>query len=467
MKQYQLFIDGQWVDSHSGENQAVINPATEEEIAQIQMGNQEDVNDAVAAAKAAFPEWTALDPKERAQYVQKIADGIAARADELLDAVVTELGAPRSFAEYMQIKRTPEEMEASIAALDDVEFTEEIDNAKIVKEGVGVVAAINPWNFPLNQIQRKMTSALLAGNTIVVKPASETPITAMILADIVQEADLPAGVFNLITGSGSGLGAQLAGHPDVGLISFTGSTEVGKGLYDQAKGTVKKLVLELGGKSAMIYLDGGDLDLAVESSIDTILNNSGQVCTALTRLLVPADKLAEVEAKAIDYIKQVQVGDPNDPETRMGPLVSKKQEATVLEYIEKGKAEGAKVLIGGEKLDRKGYFVAPTVFTNVSNDMTIAQEEIFGPVLSIITYDSVEEAIELANDTTYGLSGAVVGPDDQAEEVALQLRTGNIIINGASQPHGAPFGGYKESGYGHERGKYGIEDYLDMKSIYH
>ncbi|MGX7363868.1 aldehyde dehydrogenase family protein [Aerococcus suis] len=462
----QFFINGEWVSSHSQETKPVLNPATEEEIAQVALGNEADVDDAVAAAKEAFPAWNAKSPKERAQYVQKIADGIREHKAELTQAVVAELGSPKSSTDYGQVERSADEMEASIESLDTIDFESEIDNALVIKEGFGVVAAVTPWNFPLNQIQRKLTPALLAGNTMVVKPATETPLTAVILARIVEEAGLPKGVFNLVTGSGSELGNYLTGHPDVSVISFTGSTEVGKGLYEQAKTTVKKLVLELGGKSPLIYLPEGDLSLAVKSSVDTIINNSGQVCTALTRLLVPENELPAVKDEIKAYLKTIKQGDPTDGETDIGPMVSEKQQQTVLDYIEKGKADGAELLVGGHAIEGKGFFVEPTVFVNVSNDMTIAREEIFGPVLSVITYHNVEEAIELANDTDYGLSGAVVGPKDKAIDVARQLRTGAIIVNGADQPHNAPFGGYKQSGYGRERGSYGIEDYLEIKAIY-
>ena len=466
LKTYKMYINGAWTDSQSSEKKDVINPTTEEVIAQVPIGNQEDANKAVSAAKDAFPSWNALTPKERAEYVLKIGKGIRDRAEEITDSVIAELGSARSFSEYSQVIRSAEELEASVASLDHFEFTEEIENATIVKEGVGVVAAITPWNYPLNQIQRKLTPALLAGNTVVVKPASDTPITAMLLAEIIDDVGLPKGVFNLITGSGSDMGDYLAGHKDVGLISFTGSTDVGSSLFDKAKHGIKKLVLELGGKSALVYLKGGDLQTAIKTSMDTVANNTGQSCSALTRLLVPEVELEEVKSALIEYVKSAKVGDPNDKETVVGPLVSKGQKETVLEYIEKGKQEGAEILIGGNAIDRKGYFVEPTVFVNVSNDMTIAQEEIFGPVLVVITYKDVEEAIRIANDSEYGLGGAVVGPAEEALEVARQLRTGNVIINGAKVSNAAPFGGYKQSGVGREKGHYGIEDYLEIKAIF-
>lgn len=466
MKAYQLYIDGAWTDSHSSQTREVINPTTEEVIAQVPMGNQDDVDAAVAAAKGAFPQWNALSAEERSTYVMKMGQGIRDRAEDLTNSVIAELGSARTFSEYSHVIRSAEELESSVEALKEITFEEEIENATILKEGVGVVAAITPWNYPLNQIQRKITPALLAGNTVVVKPASDTPLTAMILAEIIDEAGFPAGVFNLVTGSGSDVGDYLAGHPDVGLISFTGSTDVGSGLFDKAKHGIKKLVLELGGKSALVYLKGGDVQTAVQSSLDTVLNNTGQSCSALTRLIIPEDQLDEFKSVLTAYVQEAKIGDPNDKETKVGPLVSQNQLETVVDYIEKGKAEGAEVLIGGNVIDRPGYFVEPTVFVNVTNDMTIAQEEIFGPVLSVITYKDTQEAINIANDSEYGLGGAVVGPDKEAVEVARQMRTGNVIINGAKVNNAAPFGGYKQSGVGREKGRYGIEDYLEVKAIF-
>ena len=466
MKTYKLFIDGEWVESSGSEMYSVINPSNEELVAKIPMATNEDVDRAVNAAKKAFPQWNALSPNERIPYLQKIADGIRERKEEILQSIIIELGATRSFAEYSQVERSADEIEASIESLSKIDFDIEIENARVIKEGIGVVAAINPWNFPLNQIQRKITSALLAGNTVVVKPASETPTAAIILTEIIEAAGFPQGVFNLLTGSGSQMGAYLAGHPDVGLISFTGSTEVGKSLYEKAKTTVKHLVLELGGKSALVLLEGGDSELAVTTSLDTLTNNTGQICTALSRLIVPQNRLEEIEEIATKYVHSLKVGDPNDKDTMVGPLVSKAQKDKVMAYIEKGKKEGAKLIAGGKSLPGKGYFVEPTIFSQVNNQMAIAQEEIFGPVLSIIPYESVDEALSLANNTKYGLSGAVVGPEEQAFDFAKKMRTGMVLINGAGQNNFAPFGGYKESGLGHERGHYGIEDYLETKSIF-
>lgn len=461
-----LFYDGQWQSAHGTEFSKVINPATEEVIAEVIQANHEDVDSAVEAAKQAFPSWNQTPLEERVKYIEKVLELVKDRGAEIADTIVAELGSTTTFCSEGQVPLSIKEMEATLDEVKNFDFEGEIDNATIIKEGFGVVACITPWNYPFNQIQRKITPALLTGNTVVVKPASNTPLTALIYAEIMEEAGLPKGVFNLITGSGGDAGNYLAEHEDVAVVSFTGSTDVGKGLYEKAATTVKKLVLELGGKSAMIYLKDGDLTTAVKGAANTVLDNQGQTCSALTRLFVPADELENTKAALKELYQDVVVGDPSAEKTKVGPMVSESQLETVLEYIEKGKAEGAEVLIGGNKIEGTGYFVEPTVFVNVTNDMTIAQEEIFGPVLTVLTYDSVEEAIELANDSVYGLSGAVVGPQAEAEKVARQLRTGNITVNGAARSPKVPFGGYKQSGIGRENGRYGLEDYVEIKAIF-
>lgn len=467
MKEYQIYINGQWQDAKANEFSEVINPATEEVIAKVAKSNYEDVDDAVSAAKKAFPQWNTTSVEERAEYVEKILSGIQANQALLEDTIIKELGSAKQFTESAQVALAINEIRATLNEIKQYSFEEQLDDAYVMKEGFGVVACITPWNYPLNQIQRKITPALLAGNTVVVKPASDTPITGLILARIVDQAGLPDGVFNLITGSGSDAGDYLAGHPDVAVVSFTGSTDVGRGLYGKASQTIKKLVLELGGKSALVYLPGGDLNYAVKKALDTVLNNQGQTCAALTRLLVPKDELeATKEAIKTYYDSAVVIGDPANDDTMVGPMVSQNQRQTVLDYIEKGKAEGAEILVGGNKIEGKGFYVEPTVFVNVTNDMAIAREEIFGPVLTVLTYETVEEAIEIANDSPYGLSGAVVGPVDEAEKVARQLRTGNVYVNDGARNPRAPFGGYKQSGIGRENGIYGVEDYLEIKTIF-
>lgn len=468
MQTYDNYINGKWQAPSNHEYVDVINPANEEVVAQVAYSEQKDVDTAVAAAKAAFPAWNKLSKEERKEYMVHLLDVMKKHEQDIADTILKELGASRTFCEKAQAPMSINEMEATLKAYDAYNFTEELDHVTVMKEGFGVVACITPWNYPFNQIQRKITPALLAGNTVVVKPASNTPLSAVLYAEIIEEAGLPKGVFNLVMGSGSGVGDYLASHEDVAVISFTGSTAVGKGLYEKAAPHVKKLVLELGGKSALLALPGSDKQAVVKKAAGTVLNNQGQTCSALTRLLVPTSELNEYKEVILDFYKEnAKVGNPEDADTMVGPMVSQDQKETVLEYIEKGRQEGANLLLGGNDIDRPGFYVEPTVFTEVTNDMTIAREEIFGPVLSVLTYETVEEAIEIANDSPYGLSGAVFGPNhDEAVEVAKQLRTGQVFINTASGNPAAPFGGYKESGLGRENGKYGLEDYLEVKAIF-
>lgn len=467
MKLKQLYINSEWIDSTGDEIAEVLNPATEEVIAKVPVGTTDDVDKAVAAAKAAFPAWNATPIEDRIDLMEKFYTAIEARKDEIADTIVAELGASKKFAGTGQVGLPLSEIRATIDAVKDYDFEYTLKNTQIIEEGYGVVACITPWNYPLLQIERKVVPALLAGNTAILKPASNTPLTAVIYAEIMDEVGFPKGVFNLVTGSGSTTGDYLAGHEDVDVISFTGSTAVGSTMYEKAADGIKQVVLELGGKSPLIYLKGGDLKAAVKQAMNTVLNNQGQTCTALTRLLVPKDALEETKQHILDfYEKEVTVGDPTSEDTKVGPLVSADQRDTVLEYIEAGKEEGAEILVGGNKIDGPGYYVEPTVFVNATNDMKISQEEIFGPVLTVLTYDTVEDAVEIGNDIVYGLSGAVVGPEDEAVKVARQLRTGNILVNGAGRVPEAPFGGYKQSGRGRENGIYGVKDYLEIKAIF-
>ena len=467
MKTKQLYINSEWIDSTGDEIAEVLNPATEEVIAKVPVGTTDDVDKAVAAAKAAFPAWNATPIEDRIDLMEKFYTAIEARKDEIADTIVAELGASKKFAGTGQVGLPLSEIRATIDAVKDYDFEYTLKNTQIIEEGYGVVACITPWNYPLLQIERKVVPALLAGNTAILKPASNTPLTAVIYAEIMDEVGFPKGVFNLVTGSGSTTGDYLAGHEDVDVISFTGSTAVGSTMYEKAADGIKQVVLELGGKSPLIYLKGGDLKAAVKQAMNTVLNNQGQTCTALTRLLVPKDDLEETKQHILDfYEKEVTVGDPTSEDTKVGPLVSADQRDTVLEYIEAGKEEGAEILVGGNKIDGPGYYVEPTVFVNATNDMKISQEEIFGPVLTVLTYDTVEDAVEIGNDIVYGLSGAVVGPEDEAVKVARQLRTGNILVNGAGRVPEAPFGGYKQSGRGRENGIYGVKDYLEIKAIF-
>ena len=467
MKTKQLYINNEWIDSTGDEIADVLNPATEEVIAKVPVGTTDDVDKAVAAAKAAFPAWNATPIEDRIDLMEKFYTAIEARKDEIADTIVAELGASKKFAGTGQVGLPLSEIRATIDAVKDYDFEYTLKNTQIIEEGYGVVACITPWNYPLLQIERKVVPALLAGNTAILKPASNTPLTAVIYAEIMDEVGFPKGVFNLVTGSGSTTGDYLAGHEDVDVISFTGSTAVGSTMYEKAADGIKQVVLELGGKSPLIYLKGGDLKAAVKQAMNTVLNNQGQTCTALTRLLVPKDDLEDTKQHILNFYEtEVTVGDPTSEDTKVGPLVSADQRYTVLEYIEAGKEEGAEILVGGNKIDGPGYYVEPTVFVNATNDMKISQEEIFGPVLTVLTYDTVEDAVEIGNDIVYGLSGAVVGPEDEAVKVARQLRTGNVIVNGAGRIPEAPFGGYKQSGRGRENGIYGVKDYLEIKAIF-
>lgn len=462
-----LYINGEWVESTGTETSEVLNPANEEVIAQVSVGTNEDVDNAVAAAKEAFKSWNVTPVEERIDYMEKFYDKLEENKDHIVDTIVAELGASRTFAEKGQFGLPFSEVRATIDEVKKYDFEYMIDTAQIIEEGYGVVASITPWNYPLLQIERKIVPALLAGNTTVLKPASETPLTAIIVAEILDEIGLPKGVFNLVTGRGSTTGDYLAGHEGVDVISFTGSTAVGSKMFEKAADGIKQVVLELGGKSPLIFLEGGDLEASTQQAMNTVLNNQGQTCTALTRLIVPSDRLEETKEIVLDYYKEaVVIGDPTKEDTMVGPLVSATQKETVLEYIQAGRDEGAEILIGGDPIDGPGFYVEPTVFVNATNDMKISQEEIFGPVLTILTYDSVEEAIEIGNDSIYGLSGAVNGPEDEAKKVARQLRTGNILVNGNGRIPNAPFGGYKQSGRGRENGIYGVEDYLEIKAIF-
>lgn len=462
-----FYINSEWVDSSGDEISEVLNPATEEVIGKVLQATNDDVDRAVKAAKDAFTDWNETPVQERIDLMEKFYTLLEDNKEKLADIIVQELGASKTFAVKGQVGLPLSEVRAAIDAVKDYEFEYSIKNAQIIEEGYGVVACITPWNYPLLQIERKVVPALLAGNTAVLKPASNTPLTAVFYAELMDQVGFPEGVFNLITGGGSTAGDYLAGHDDVDVVSFTGSTAVGSTMYEKAANGIKQIVLELGGKSPLVYLEGGDLEAAVKQAMNTVLNNQGQTCTALTRLLIPSDRLEETKEIALAYYEEVvKLGDPTDEDTMVGPLVSEDQRETVLEYIETGKKEGAEILVGGGKVDGPGYYVEPTVFVNVTNDMTIAQEEIFGPVLTVITYDDVDEALEIANDSIYGLSGAVVGPEEEAVKMARKLRTGNILINGEGRIPEAPFGGYKQSGRGRENGIYGVEDYLEIKAIF-
>ncbi|MER6997265.1 aldehyde dehydrogenase family protein [Streptomyces sp. NPDC000410] len=455
-----MYIGGQWRDAAGADTITVVNPADEQIIGQVPAGTADDVDAAVRAARAAFPAWAATPPAERAARIAAVRDALAARADEIAATVTAELGAPPKFAQAVHtglpvaVAGSYAELAASYA------FEEKVGNSTVLLEPVGVVGAITPWNYPLHQIVAKVAPALAAGCTIVLKPAEDTPLTAQLFAEAVDEAGLPAGVFNLVTGLGAVAGQALAEHPGVDLVSFTGSTAVGRRIGATAGAAVKRVALELGGKSANVILPSADLPKAVAAGIADVMRNSGQSCNAQTRMLVHKDQYDEAVALAVEAVAAYVPGE------RIGPLVSAKQQQRVRGYIETGVAEGARIVAGGPEAPREtGYYVAPTVFADVTPEMTIAQEEIFGPVVAILRYEDVDDAVRIANDSVYGLGGAVWGEQEEAVAVARRMDTGQVDINGGRFNLLAPFGGYKRSGVGRELGAHGLTEYLQTKSL--
>jgi aldehyde dehydrogenase (NAD+) len=464
-----FYIDGKWVAPSGSETLQVIDSASEDVFATIPAGTAADVDKAATAAATAFPSWSATPAKDRGEFLQKITDGLAARAAEIADVISHEVGMPRNLSELIQAGLPTMTFGDNAQRAGTFVWDEEVGNSLVLREPVGVVGAITPWNYPLHQIANKVAPALAAGCTVVLKPSEVAPINAFILAEVIDAAGLPKGVFNLVTGVGPVVGEAIASHPLVDMVSFTGSTRAGKRVMELASQSVKRVSLELGGKSANIICEDADLSAAIPTGVFACYLNSGQTCSALTRMLVPRAKLAEAEKLAAETAETFTTGDPFADTTKLGPLVSEVQRDRVRSYISKGIEEGAKLLTGGAEqpngLD-KGFYIRPTVFSNVTNDMTIAREEIFGPVLSIIPYDTEEEAIEIANDTPYGLAGGVwAGSQERAIEIAQRLRTGQVDVNGGSFNPFAPFGGYKQSGVGRELGKFGFEEFLEIKSI--
>jgi acyl-CoA reductase-like NAD-dependent aldehyde dehydrogenase len=464
-----IYIDGSWVASTGTGTIDVINASTGEVMGTVPDGTAEDVDKAVRAARAAFDEWSQTSVEDRSKYIQRISEGLAARSDEIANIISQENGMPLMLSKIVQAGLPQANFATFSAIAAGYDFTEKINNSEVVKEPVGVVGCITPWNYPLHQAALKVAPALAAGCTVVLKPSEVAPFSAWILTEIIDEVGLPAGVFNLVSGIGPTVGEAIVAHPEVDMISFTGSTRAGKRISEVASQSVKRVALELGGKSPNVILPDADLTKAVPAGVQGAYLNSGQTCTALTRMLVPRDKLAQVEELAKAAAESFTSGPASDPNTRLGPLASETQWDRVQGYIQKGLDEGARLVTGG--LGRPegtsgGYFVKPTVFSDVRNDMTIAQEEIFGPVLSIIPYDSEEDAIKIANDTIYGLAAAVWAADDEkAKSVARKIRAGQIDINGGGFNLMAPFGGFKQSGHGREAGKYGLEEFLEIKSM--
>lgn len=470
MKNYnKQFINGEWVNSTSSETIEVINPATEEVFATVASGNKEDVDKAVAAANSVYLEFRHTPVKERQAMLERIADEYEKRKDDLIDTITNELGSPLKVSDQSHFSAGLNHFRTAAKTLDTFEFEEQREDALIVKESIGVAGLITPWNFPTNQTALKLSAAFAAGSPVVLKPSEVTPVTACILAEIFEAAEVPKGVFNLVNGDGENVGIPLSEHPDVRMMSFTGSGRAGQSIMEKSAADFKKVALELGGKSPLIVLDDADLDEAAESAVNRVVRNTGQVCTAGTRTLIPENMKDDFLEKLKEKISAVKVGNPREDGIEVGPLISKKQFDRVQGYIEKGQEEGATLYYGGTgKPDglEKGYFVKPTIFTDVDNGMTIAQEEIFGPVMSVITYGDLDEAIRIANDTVYGLAGYVVGKDkDKLQKVARSIEAGTISINDCTGPQTLPFGGYKQSGIGREWGDYGLEEFLEVKSI--
>ena len=470
MRDYtKFYINGSWVEPSETNTLGVENPATLEQCATISIGNNADVDNAVAAAKAAFETFSQTSVEERAALLDKIAEIYMSRIGEIAEAIREEMGAPISLASTAQAYAGLAHITEAAKILRNFSFSEDLGAHRVVKEPIGVCGLITPWNWPMNQVTCKVAPALAVGCTMVLKPSEVAPLSSYIFTEIMHEAGVPAGVYNMVNGDGPGVGTALSKHPDVDMMSFTGSTRAGSLVAQNAAPTVKRVTQELGGKSPNIVLDDADLEAAVTRGVLHMYNNTGQSCNAPSRMLVPRGRLAEAEQIAAAVSQTVVVGDTADKDTTMGPVVSKVQWDKIQGLIQKGIDEGAKLVCGGTGLPDgidAGHYVRPTVFSEANNEMTISREEIFGPVLTMIPYDSEEEAIRIANDTPYGLAGYVQSGDmDHARAVASKIRAGNIHINGASGGPDIPFGGYKQSGNGREWGAHGFTDYLEIKAI--
>lgn len=471
MNAEKFYIDGAWLAPQSTQRIDVISPVSGESVARVALGSADDAELAIAAARRAFPGYSVLSKDQRLDLLQSIISVYEKRIGEVADAISSEMGAPlKALAQPMQAGAMLGHLHVTAGVLKDYDYTEDNGPTRIQREPIGVCGLITPWNWPIHQIGCKVVPALAAGCTMVLKPSEFAPLSALVFADILHEAGVPAGVFNLVNGDGPTVGSLLASHTEIDFVSFTGSTRAGVLVSTAAAPTIKKVALELGGKSANILLEDADFDKAVAGGVAGMLLNSGQNCNAPSRMLVPRDRLAEVESIAKAAAESAVIGDPADDSTTMGPVANEPQYDKVQQMIQTGVDEGAKVVCGGiGKPDDQnpGYFVKPTVFSNVSNDMTIAREEIFGPVLCIIPYDSEDQAVDIANDTEYGLSGYVSSVNlERAQDIASRLRSGNVHVNGADGDFNATFGGYKKSGLGREWGKYGFEEFLEIKSIF-
>ena len=464
-----FYIAGQWQEPKGSDATEVVNPATEEPVARVAMGNREDVDRAVAAARAAFDDWSQTTPEQRAQYLERIVAGLEARTDEIAQAITSEMGSPCSLVKPTQIGNPLFTFKEAAELARTYQWETDHGKTHVIREPIGVCALITPWNFPLNQIAGKVAPALAAGCTMVRKPSELAPLDAFILAEIIDEAGLPPGVFNLIVGAGPEVGEALAAHPEVDLVSITGSTRAGAAVATAAAPTIKRVAQELGGKSANIILPDADFSRAVKGGVRLAMFNSGQACNGPTRMLIPRQHQREIEDIVVKAVGGIVVGDPKDDKTYMGPISNRAQYERVIAFIQRAIDEGARLLIGGPErptgLD-KGFYVKPTVFTDVRNDMLTAREEAFGPVLALIPYESEDEAIAIANDNPYGLSSYVQSGDlEHAKRVGRRIRAGHVELNGARWDQGAPFGGYRRSGNGREHGVWGLEEFLEVKAL--
>jgi aldehyde dehydrogenase (NAD+) len=464
-----FYVGGEWVPVDGREAIAVVDPATEEQVASVPAGTAEDVDAAVASALAAFEPWASLPAAERAAFLSAAADALEARTDEVAALITAEMGSPLWFSTAVQVGNPVKVLRSYAALLETYEWEEQIANSLVVKEPIGVVGAITPWNFPLHQVVAKVAAALAAGCTVVLKPSEVAPLSAFALAEVLDAVGLPPGVFNLVTGFGPVVGEALAAHEDVDMVSFTGSTAAGKRVQAVGAGTVKRVALELGGKSAFVVLDDADLAKAVKVGLANCFINGGQTCNAWTRMVVPADRYDEVLELCRAAAGRYAVGEPTAEGTKVGPLANANQYKKVRDYIETAVADGARVVVGGPErpagLDR-GFYVQPTVLADVRPGSRVEQEEVFGPVLVVLPYADEDEAVRIANDTPYGLSGGVFSRDqERGVAVARRMRTGMVDVNGGRFNPLAPFGGYKQSGNGRELGVYGLEEFLEVKSL--
>lgn len=462
------YYDGAWQASGSTDTVAVISSATEAEVARVPRGTADDVDQAVKAARRGFEAWSRVPVEERAQWLEKLAAAMKTRVPQLAEAIAHEVGTSLGYATKVQVEFPIMMIGMNAKFVREAKLEEELGNSLIIKEPIGVVGCITPWNYPLHQIVCKIAPALAAGCTVVLKPAEMAPLSAFMLAEAAHEIGLPAGVLNIVSGSGRVVGEAIVAHPDVDMVSFTGSLQAGRRIAAVAGDGIKKVCLELGGKSAFVVLDDAPFDKAIAAGVNNCMQNSGQTCSAWTRMLVPRARHDEAVELAKAQLAKLTLGDPFDKNTRLGPLASAGQRDSVLGFIEQGKTEGATLVAGGGRpvAPAKGFYVEPTIFANVDNKMAIAQEEVFGPVLVIIPYDTEADAVAIANDSPYGLAGGVwAGTPERALGVAKQLRTGQVDINGGRFNVLAPFGGYKKSGIGREIGPLALEEFFQLKSI--